>query len=89
MVLQKQQHSVAMRHTDIGFNMATNIPPGEVKEFKPDPAAPRLPDIVDQPYLEMSKEQPDNAPLLTNRLLPKHKIKAKHLSQGSKNQPYQ
>ena len=33
MALQKQQHAGAMRHTDIGFNMVTNIPLGEVKEY--------------------------------------------------------
>jgi len=78
-----------MRHTEIGFNKTKNIPLGEVKEFKPEPAMRQLPDIVDQPYLEISKEQPADAPpLLTNRLLPKHKIKAKQLTQGPNNQPY-
>jgi hypothetical protein len=78
-----------MRHTDIGFNITKNIPLGEVQEFKPEPAKSKLPDIVDQPYLEISKEQTGSSPpLLTNRLLPKHKIKAKHLAQGSNNQPY-
>jgi hypothetical protein len=78
-----------MRHTDIGFNMTTNIPLGEVKEYQPELAYAQLPNIVDQPYLEISKDQPDiSQPLLTNRLLPKHKIKAKHLAQPSKVQPY-
>ena len=80
MVLQKQQHTVAMRRTDIGFNMAANIPLGELKEFKQALIGPQLPDIIDQPYLEISREQPDDAAPLTNRLLPKHKIKAKYIS---------
>jgi hypothetical protein len=69
-----------MRRTDIGFNMATNIPLGELKEFKQTPIGPQLPDIVDQPYLEISRKQPDDAAPLTNRSLPKHKIKAKQIS---------
>ena len=56
MVLQKQQHTVAMRRTDIGFNMAANIPLGELKEFKQALIGPQLPDIIDQPYLEISRE---------------------------------